>query len=138
MSKRRERYKPKEFESMCNPDDVSANIYMSMLMSDNWKSLTKNQQILYIYCKAQLYAEKKKPKPVTTQLNEEDKTLVFTMNRCKYVNMYGIYTDGNRQSFKRDMDRLIELGFIELVEDNYNLRKKNIYKLSKNWRLKKV
>ncbi len=134
MGKRKERYVPKAFESMGNSNDVSANIYMSMLMSKNWMSLTKNQQVLYLYCKAQLYAEKRKLKPMVVQLSESEQNLLFTMNRSKYVDLYKLYSDGNRQSFKKDMKALIDLGFIELVEDNHNTRRKNIYKLSSLWR----
>lgn len=136
MSKRKERYVPKTFESMGNSNDVSANIYMSMLMSKNWMALTKNQQVLYLYCKAQLYAEKRKPKPMIIQLSESEQNLLFTMNRSKYVSLYKLYSEGNRQSFKKDMMALINLGFIELVEDNHNTRRKNIYKLSSLWREK--
>lgn len=134
MGKRKERYIPKSFESMGNSNDVSANIYMSMLMSKNWMALTKNQQILYPYCKAQLYAEKRKPKPMIVQLSESEQNLLFTMNRSKYVGLYKLYSEGNRQSFKKDMQALMDLGFIELVEDNHNTRRKNIYKLSSLWR----
>ena len=138
MSRRKERYRPKAFESMGNSDDVSANIYMSMLMHDNWKALTKNQQILYVYCKAQMYAEKRKPKPAVRQLNETEQKLLFTMNRTKYVHLYGLYSDGNRQSFVKDMQALIDYGFIDLIESNSRNFKKNIYMLSDNWRYKKA
>lgn len=138
MSRRKERYRPKVFESMGNSDDVSANIYMSMLMHDNWKALTKNQQILYVYCKAQMYAEKRKPKPAVRQLNETEQKLLFTMNRTKYVNLYGLYSDGNRQSFVKDMQALIDYGFVDLIESNGHNFKKNIYMLSDNWRYKKT
>ena len=138
MSRRKERYRPKVFESMGNSDDVSANIYMSMLMHENWKALTKNQQILYVYCKAQMYAEKRKPKPAVRQLNETEQKLLFTMNRTKYVNLYGLYSDGNRQSFVKDMQALIDYGFVDLIESNGHNFKKNIYMLSDNWRYKKA
>lgn len=140
MSRKREatRYKPKSFESTGASNDVSANIYMSMLLHDNWKALTKNQQVLYLYCKAQLYAEKRKPKPVLAQLDDSQQTRLFTMNRAKYVQLYGLYSDGNRNAFKNDMQALIKFGFIELIEDNSKLRKKNVYMFSDNWRYKKV
>lgn len=137
MSRKKEKYKPKVFESMGNSDDVSANIYMSMLMHKNWKALTKNQQVLYLYCKVQMYAEKRKPKPEIRQLDENQQKLLFTMNRSKYINLYGLYSEGNRQSFKKDMSALINLGFVELIEDNSHRQCKNIYMLSDNWRYKK-
>lgn len=140
MSRKREatRYKPKSFESTGASNDVSANIYMSMLLHNNWKALTKNQQVLYLYCKAQLYAEKRKPTPVLAQLDESQQSRLFTMNRGKYVQLYGLYSVGNRNAFKKDMQALIDLGFIELVEDNSHIRRKNIYMLSDNWRHKKT
>lgn len=137
MSRKKEKYKPKVFESMGNSDDVSANIYMSMLMHENWKALTKNQQVLYLYCKVQMYAEKRKPKPEIRQLDESQQKLLFTMNRSKYINLYGLYSEGNRQSFKKDMSALINLGFVELIEDNSHRQCKNIYMLSDSWRYKK-
>ena len=59
------------------------------------------------------------------------------MNRTKYINLYGLYSKGNRQSFKKDMQALIKFGFVELIEDNSHRQMKNIYMLSDNWRYKK-
>jgi hypothetical protein len=133
MSRRKEKYKPKSFESIGITSDTSANIYMSMLMSDNWHKLTKNQQILYVYCKAQYYAEKRKPKPQIAQLSDGELDLCFTMNKSKWCNLYHIYKEGNQNGFIKDMKALINYGFIELVENGKNTRTKSIYKLSNKW-----
>lgn len=133
MSRIKEKYKPKGFESTGISSDTSANIYMSMLMSENWQKLTKNQQILYVYCKAQYYAEKRKPKPQIAQLNDEELVLCFTMNKSKWCSLYHIYKDGNQNGFIKDMKALIDYGFIELVENGKNTRTKSIYKLSNKW-----
>jgi hypothetical protein len=75
MPKKRDVYEPKSFESdvtilpktkkkIC-AKDVSANIYVSMLMSQAWHDLSLKQKELYLYCKAQYYGEKRehtKPK----------------------------------------------------------------------------
>ena len=53
MPKNSKKYEPKSFESDGNASDTSANIYMSMLMSYAWQQLSKNAQVLYVYCKAQ-------------------------------------------------------------------------------------
>lgn len=133
MSKKRTKYIPKSFESIGNASDTSANIYMSMLLSDSWNRLTKNQQILYVYCKAQYYAEKKKPKPQILILSEEEKLLCFTMNKGKWCELYRIYANGGQERFKKDMQALIDNGFIELVENGKTNRTKNIYKFSSKW-----
>ena len=133
MSKPKIKYVPKSFESSGISSDTSANIYMSMLTSKSWQKLTKNQQILYVYCKAQYYAEKRKPKPQLKQLTDTELSLCFTMNKTKWCNLYHIYKDGNQNGFIKDMKALIDNGFIELVENGKSNRTKNIYKLSSNW-----
>lgn len=138
MSKRKIKYIPKSFESMENSNDTSANIYMSMLLSPAWNNLTKNQQILYVYCKAQYYAEKKKPKPLIKELTDNEINLCFTMNKSKWCKLYKIYADGGQERFKKDMQALIDNGFIELVENGKPNRTKNIYCYSNKWRDKKA
>ena len=135
MSRRKESYKPKSFESDQNKSDTSANIYMSMLLSESWQRLTKNAQILYIYCKAQYYAEKTKPKSQLRQLTEQEQRQCFTMNKSKWQSLYRIYPSDNGQ-FNKDMKQLIDLGFIELIENGKNTRTKSIYMLSNKWNKK--
>ena len=138
MSKSKTKYKPKKFESTGVLSDTSSNIYMSMLMSDAWQSLTKNQQILYVYCKAQYYAEKRKPKPKLVELDDEQLSLCFTMNKSKWCNLYKIYKNGSQSSFVKDIKALVDNGFIDIVESGKNTRTKNIYRLSSEWQNKKV
>lgn len=135
MGKRKESYVKKPFESDCTSKDTSANIYVSMLMSENWQKLSKNAQILYVYCKAQYYAEKTKPKPFHRQLTEQEQKQCFTMNKSKWKDLYKIYKSDNGQ-FNRDIKELIESGFIELVETGKLTRTKNIYMLSDKWNKK--
>ena len=108
-------YVKKEFESTGISSDTSANIYVSMLTSKAWIDLTKNAKVLYLYCKAQYYAEKKKP---------NNNSLQFTMNKSKWNSMYKIYT--NQNQFYKDMGMLIEHGFIKCIENGSNTRTKNI------------
>ena len=120
---RRQPYQKQEFESTCLSSDVSANIYMSMLQSKAWKLLTNSQKVLYLYCKAQYYAEKKKPNGIPQ---------CFTMNQSKWCNLYGLYKKSNAKGFYRDMDSLIEKGFIICVERG-GMSFKNIYQYSNMW-----
>lgn len=132
----RQKYKPKSFESTGISSDTSANIYMSMLLSNAWNKLTKNQQILYVYCKAQYYAEKRKPKTMVIELNENEQNLCFTMNKSKWCKMYGLYKDGGQGRFKKDMQALVDNGFIKEIENGRTSRTKSIYQFSNEWQNK--
>lgn len=133
---KRVKYIPKSFESLGNSNDTSANIYVSMLLSPAWQSLTKNAQVLYLYCKAQYYAEKRKPKPQFRQLNETQQKMCFTMNKSKWLDLYHIYNSDNGQ-FNKDMKMLIDYGFIEVIESGKTSRTKSIYMFSNNRREKR-
>lgn len=129
---KKEKYVPKSFESTKTRDSY-ASIYMSMLMSQSWQNLTKNQQLLYVYCKAQYYAEHNTPKPKIKKLSEIEFSECFTMNKSKWCKLYHLYKDGNQNGFIRDMRALMENGFIEVVENGRTTRTKSIYKFSDKW-----
>lgn len=124
MSRKKKPYQKKTFESTCSSSDTSANIYMSMLLSDAWRELTAQQQRLYLYCKAQYYADKTKP---------NGDPLCFTMNQSKWCGLYGLYERSNAKGFYRDMGALIEHGFVSCVECGAITRTKSIYRFSDKW-----
>lgn len=124
MSRRKQPYQKKPFESTGVSSDTSANVYMSMLISDAWKDLTAQQQRLYLYCKAQFYAEKQKP---------NGDSLCFTMNQSKWADLYGLYKRNNAASFIRDMSALIEHGFVSCAACGAISRTKSIYRFSSKW-----
>lgn len=123
MSTKR-KYEKKSFESTGSSSDTSANIYVSMLLSNAWKSLSAQQKTLYLYCKAQYYAER--PKPNNDQL-------CFTMNQSKWCSLYGLYERSNAKGFYRDMSALIASGFITCAECGALTRTKSIYRFSDMW-----
>ena len=123
-AKRKARYVKKSFESMGNSSDVSANLYMSMLLSPAWLDLTANQQRLYLYCKAQYYGDKRKPL---------DDPINFTFNRSKWCSLYKLYSGGNHAGFERDRDALISHGFIRVVENGNLTRTKSVYAFWDMW-----
>lgn len=124
MSKRKTPYQKKPFESNGASSDTSANLYVSMLLSDAWRSLTAQQQRLYLYCKAQYYAEKQKP---------NGNPLCFTMNQAKWCGLYRLYEKSNAKGFYRDMAALIEAGFVSCIECGATTRTKSIYRFSAMW-----
>jgi len=125
------KYQKKPFESSGSSSDTSANIYESMQLSEAYQSLTARQVRLYVCCKSQLYAEKRKPK--MTDNEHEDVTLHFTMNRHKAIDKYKLYTDAGRRYLYLDLDALIEKGFITCLWNGKDSKTKNIYKFSNDW-----
>lgn len=111
---------------MGNSGDTSANIYESMLLSPAWMDLKPSAKILYLTCKSQYYAEKKKPFP-----DERD---TFTMNQHKWCEKYQLYRKDNARGFYRDMTALIEHGFINCEISGANTRTKSVYRFSARWR----
>lgn len=150
MSKKKEKkYTPKEFESEreflpvnkenIKVKDVSANIYISMLQSKAWHNLTSKQKELYLYCKAQYYGERKsKAEHLTVTEKECEKDIDiskrFTMNKSKWCEIYGLYTNGTQRYFYSDMKALIENGFVQTIEKGKTSRTKNIYEFSGRWK----
>ena len=110
MGKRRPPYQKKPFESSGASNDVSANLYASMLMSPAWMDLTAQQKTLYVMCKLQLYGEKQKP---------TDDPASFTMNQAKWCKLYKLYKPGN--------------GFVICVSSGAFGKTKSIYRLSSMW-----
>jgi hypothetical protein len=120
---KRKKYIKKSFESSGASSDVSANIYSSMLISKAYTALTHRQQRLYTFMKLQYYAQKRHPNN-----NPE----CFYFNKSLWWNMYNLYHNPN--TFAEDRDALIEKGFIKVVEDGYNTRKKTVYQYSDKWK----
>lgn len=118
------KYIKKDFESTGARSDIYASIYSSMIDSPAWNDLTKNQQLLYVYCKLQYYGEKKKP-------NNNERC--FTMNQFKWSDKYGLYAKGSATTFYKDIEQLILHGFIKCVEPGATSRTKNIYQYWDMW-----
>jgi hypothetical protein len=111
--------------------DISANIYMTMLLSQAWQSLTESQQTLYLHCKSQYYGQRKKPN--LSPDDEHGSELDFYFNRYLYVTRFKLYPDSNRARFTNDMTALIEKGFIRCLYSGSQSKKKSIYRFSSDW-----
>lgn len=133
----KKKFKPKTFESTGKSNDVSANIYQSMIFSDAWNDLTKNQRLLYLYCKSCYYGQKD---PYKKSLFKEmgmaipkDIQPFFSLTEGSIKNYWKLYTNVN--SFYSDRDALILHGFIRVVADGHTVRKANIYQFSNKWQV---
>lgn len=122
MSKQKNKYIPKPFESAIGAArDTSANIYMSMLKSDAFMSLSASQKVLYLCCKSQQYGM-----PVKERSKYElgDKLEYFTFSEHQWKKQFKLYSEGNRTKFYKDMNRLIEVGLIDCVHSGQSSRTK--------------
>lgn len=103
----------------------------SMLKSDAWKQLSSNQKVLYITCKIQGFKRNDK---ASFDEQYRGNPRYFTMNRYKYTKVYALYNSNNQKGFHRDMDALIEHGFIECVISGRATRSKSLYRFSEKWK----
>lgn len=119
--------------------DKSANIYYTMLMSNAWRNLTGNQKELYLFCKLQQFGESlSMQEHATAQEKENDEkpnlSDRFTMNKSKWCELYRLYIPQNAKRFYKDMQALIDNGFVEKLQSGFTDRSKNIYKFSSKWK----
>ena len=139
---KRKRFKARTFESMgqvfIDPDgrqrrETSANLYESMILSDAWHDLTSKQQVLYMIAKAQYYG-KRKPRQDYTEDTFVQGDDCFYLPWRAVNKQYRMYKDTCRSNFVRDMQALVQHGFIVVVMCGKSHRTKNIYKYSDGWR----
>lgn len=97
---------------------MGQNKLLKVLVSQAWHNLSLKQKELYLYCIAQI---------------EGNQPPLFTMNKNKWKNVYGLYTDCSQRNFYKDMKALIENGFIEVVRNGKQKSQNNIYKCVNKW-----
>lgn len=142
MGKRKGKYIPKPFESdnTLNKKDTHASIYRTMILSKAYKELTPQQKHLYTLCKSELYGKGKNDLRQFDEYFESagiDKHThpeYFCMNwgKVKKGSLYDCYTNTN--SFRKDINSLIEHGLIDCVLCGADSRSKSLYRLSDRWR----
>lgn len=113
--------------------DTVTRIFESMLLSDAFISLTSKQKVLYLYCKAQWYG-KAKPKSEEVFKNldlfQDDDYFYFPLRTAA---SYGLYNKNTHANFYRDMQALIDHGFIKRVSPG-RFKQKSIYQYSDGWK----
>jgi hypothetical protein len=135
MSRKKQNYSPKGYESADNTKDTFAMIYASMLEHPAFISLTPRQKILYIYCKAQKNRKTRlKPKYEYKDydLYQDDK--YFFMNKALAFK-YGLYKPSMGKEFYKDIHTLEQTGFIKCEDKGGGDGKtKSIYSFSDKWK----
>ena len=128
---KKNKYKPKAFESDGRSNDTSANIYDSMLRSSAFRDLSKNQKVLYLYMKNQYYGVRK-PGQDHSDIEELQGDDLFYFNMALAVK-YGIYSRSNDRQFYRDIAEIEKHGFIKTVSSGKATRSKSIYRFVGDW-----
>lgn len=129
---RKKKYFPKPFESSGCSGDTSANIYDSMLTSAAFRDLSARQRMLYVYCKNQYYG-KRKPRADYPDIEAVQGDECFYLNHALITDVYGLYPKTNHRDFYKDMQKLVDNGFIEVVSNGHAAKKRSIYRFSEKW-----
>lgn len=106
-----ETYKPSNFLAL----------YWAMIDSKAWEELTAHEIQLYIYMKRKY--QRKVSKGTVYETNKDNISIPVSEWR-KLM---------HQRTFYKSIDRLIELGFIKLVENNKHIKKCNIYGFNDMW-----
>lgn len=121
----RSKKKPPEAWESIGKNNKFVRLFYEQLYSNAAKKLTPRQRALYLYMKAQ-YSGKH------TGKSPDGKSNHFCFSWRQAHEETALY--GSKQTFYADIKALEVIGFIECVENNKNLRKKNIYAYSDKWK----
>lgn len=118
--------------------DNFAPIYVDMLESEQYQSLSSAQQAFYLACRVQAVSEQgrraihkfcdREGKSYGTDL--EDKSKLFFVFPASHMRRFGIDSGNGSRMIKA----LIQRGFVEIVEANGHRHKMNIYRFSDRWK----
>ena len=111
---------------------IFARIYKDMMLSEAFVTLTPRQMMLYIVAKMQFYGHRKPAK-------DYPHIEAFHSEECLYLNhalgvQYGLYPPSNHRDLYRDIEVLIEHGFLERLSNGRVNQKKSVYRFSGNWK----
>lgn len=100
-----------------------AKITQDMMNNVAWQALTLRQRGLYLHLKSK-YTQRVEH-GIIINSNEKDISIPASEAKILY---------GDLRTFRKDMDALIECGFIDLIESGRNTRTCNIYGFSDRWK----
>ncbi len=121
MAKSR-KYSHRDFESKTERGKYT-KVCNDMMESTAWNALDLRQRGLYLQLKAK-YTQK-----VSNGNIISDNAENISIPKSEATSLYG-----NLKTFRKDMDKLIECGFIKMVQCGWNTRTVNIYGFSERWK----
>lgn len=107
-------------------------LFASLMRSPAFTDMRKGSRLLLMACMTEADGEaaKENVNPDTGAYNGS----YFYMNRHLYADVYNLYDAANGTGFRRDMEDLVDHGFVEVVVRGRGRGIKNLYKLSSKWR----
>ncbi len=107
------------FESL-HENGAFTKISNDMIKSKAWKNLSLRQQGLYLHLKTKF----------TKYKNQDTNVNDISIPKSEASTLYG-----DLSTFRKDIDVLIDTGFIRQIKSGWNTRTSNIYGFSDKWKL---
>lgn len=135
-----------------SPKEGYVPISRSLRLSDAFSELTGNQMRLYFFAESRWHFSKSASKkdrelhpekyPIATwpdypKITEDCFFLNWKLVMVSPHNPYGLYSEGNKKAFYKDVGRLIELGFFDKIVDGHGSSMKyvkSVYCMSERWK----
>ena len=117
-----QRYRHEAFESATERGKFT-KICNDMMLTPAWEGLNLRQQGLYLHLKSKYAAKKASGRLVSDNRDN------ISCPRSEWSRFYGDY-----RTFKADMDKLAQRGFIKLVQSGNTNRTCNLYGFSDEWK----
>ena len=119
---KRPKYKHRNFESRTDQGKFT-KVCDDMMQSSAWASLSLRQRGLYLELKSK-YTQKVSGGQIISD-NADD----ISMPKSEAQKLYS-----ELRTFRKDMDALIDRGFLRMVHCGFNTRTVNIYGFSDRWK----
>lgn len=116
------KYSHRAFESKTESGKFT-KVCNDMMESTAWEALELRQRGLYLHLKSKYTQKVSNGKIISSNVEN----ISIPKSEAK-----GLY--GNLTTFRKDMDKLIECGFIKMVQCGWNTRTVNIYGFSDRWK----
>ena len=111
-------------------DGVAENftpLPFALTQSKTFLSMKPSAQILYIRCLEQYQAKPDRQ----IHLDNKPDPLLFYMNEALWKDKLRLYSDA--RAFRRDMQTLIQHGFVDCIKDGHSGRACTVYGYSTRW-----
>lgn len=117
------------FETRGNSNFIC--LYIDMITSEAWKELNAYDIKLYLYFKTKFH--RKVINGIIENSNKDNITFPKKTYGSK-LDEIGYEEIMNQRTFFNSIDKLIELGFIRVVQHRWNIRESTIYGFSDMWK----
>ncbi len=105
-------------------------VYDDLLDSASFHDLTARQVRLYLYCVRESHGAAMRDNAKNGGTGDQR---LFYMNQSLRTDVHELYPKSDTRGFERDMQSLIEHGFVDCVKSGYAGREKSVYRLSARW-----